>query len=207
MFYNLKIALRNLQRGGIYSAINIAGLAIGITASVLIFLWVHHERSFDRYYPDAGRIYSVLNSMKLGSGDSWIFSSSPYPLVLAISNDIPEVESIAMMYTNMIEGIKVGDEVFSVKSAVRVNKTWFEMFDYKPVDGSFAAFGNHPFSVVLTETEAAKYFGKSRAVGQTITINNADYTVQAVVKDNPSNSSFQYGIMASVDAVLKEDMQ
>jgi ABC-type antimicrobial peptide transport system permease subunit len=206
MFYHFKIILRNLRRNFTYSAINIAGLTIGITVSVLIFLWVHHERSFDRYYPDADRIYSVLNSLKFGTGDPWIFSSSPYPLVLAMGNDIPEVESIAMMYTNMIDGVKVGDEVFSVKSAVRVNKTWFEMFDYKLVDGSFDAFGNHPFSVVLTETEAAKYFGKSKAVGQTISLDNADYTVQAVVKDNPSNSSFQYGLMASVDAVLKEDM-
>ena len=208
MFYHLKIILRNLRRNFTYSAINIAGLAIGITASVLIFLWVHHERSFDRFHPDAERIYRVFNSIDWGESDPFIFESSPYPLALAIDRDIPEVESTSMMYVQMIDGVKVGDEVFSVGlSAVRVNKAWLEVFDYEPVDGSFDAFGNHPFSVVLTETEAAKYFGKSRAVGQTIRIDNADYTVQAVVKDNPSNSSFQYNVLASIDAVLKEDMQ
>ena len=206
MFYHLKFILRNLRRSQIYSAINIAGLAIGITASVLIFVWVYHERSFDRHHPDADRIYRVFNSIQFGDNDPWIFSTSPYPLAMAVDRDIPEVESMAMMYTQTISGIKVNDEVFPGLSAVSVNKTWLEMFDCEPVDGSLDAFGYHPFSVVLTESEAAKYFGKYRAVGQTISIDNADYTVQAVVKDNPSNSSFQYGILASIDVVLKEDM-
>ncbi len=208
MFSNLKTTIRNLRRNFSYSAINIAGLAIGITASVFIFTWVYHERSFDRYHPDSDRIYRVFNSIDFGEGDPWIFTPSPYPLALAIGRDIPEVENTAMMSPQMIEGIKVGDEVFSVGlSGAYVDKTWLEMFDYEPVDGSFDTFGSHPYSVVLTESEATKYFGKSRAVGQTISINNSDYTIQAVVKDNPSNSSFQYNIMASTNMVLKENVQ
>ena len=207
MFYHLKIFLRNMRRNYTYSGINITGLAIGITASVLIFMWVHHERSYNRFYPDADRIYRVYNSVNINEGRTWIYATSPYPLAMAISSDIPEVESTSMMYASEITGVKVGDEVFSVGlSAAHVNKTWLEMFYYKPVDGSFDAFGNHPFSVVLTETEAAKYFGNNRAVGQIVTINNADYMVQAVVKDNPSNSSFRHNILASIDVVLREDM-
>ena len=208
MFYHLKIILRSLRRNFTYSAINIAGLAIGITASVLIFLWVYHERSFDRFYPDADRIYHVMNWSKIGEGDPWIFATSPYPLAMAISKDIPEVESAAMMcssYSSTLGRVKIGDEVFDNPSGVYVSKTWLEMFDYKPVDGSFDAFANHPFSVVLTETEAAKFFGNNRAVGQTITIDKNDYTVQAIVKDNPSNSSFQYNVLISLDAVLNEN--
>ena len=208
MYYHLKIILRNLRRNFTYSAINIAGLPIGITTSVLIFLWVHHERSFNRYHSDVECIYRVFNSSKFGDGDPWINEVSPYPLALAIGRDIPEVESVALMYSQIFNYVRVNDELFSVGvSVVHVNKTWLDMFSYVPVDGSLDAFGNHPFSVVLTEPEAAKYFGKSRAVGQIININNTDYTVQAIVKDNPSNSSFRYNVLASTDVVLRENMQ
>ena len=209
MLYFLKIFLRNMRRNVTYSSINVAGLSIGITASVLIFMWVHHERSYDRHHPDAERVYRVFHKINRDDGlDPWIFGPSPYPLAMAISNDIPEVENTALMFSSMIDGVKIGDEVFSVGlSAAYVNKAWLEVFDYKPVDGSFDAFGNHPFSVVLTETEARKYFGNNRAVGQTVTINNADYTVQAIVKDNPSNSSFQYNVLASIDVVLNENIR
>jgi len=204
MFYHLKIFLRNMRRNYTYSGINITGLAIGITASVLIFMWVHHERNYNRFYPDADRIYRVFNSIKFGDNDPYIFPST-YPLAMAISNNIPEVESAAMMSSSMFNRFRVGDEIFSGLSGVYVNKTWLDMFYYKPVDGSFDAFGNHPHSIVLTETEAAKCFGESRAVGQVITMNDADYTVQAVVKDNPSNSSFKYNVMASINSVLNEN--
>jgi len=213
MYYHLKIILRTMRRNITYSGINIAGLAIGITSSVLIFMWVYHELSFDRHYPGADRIYSIskVTEWKEWWGEKWKNENGDpilsHQLTMTISSNIPEVESIAAISAHMIEGIKIGEEVFPLnKSAVYVNKTWLELFDYKPVDGSFDAFGNHPFSVVLTETEAKKYFGNSRAVGQTVVIEGADYTVQAVVADNPSNSSFQYNVLASIDA-LKNDME
>ena len=75
-----------------------------------------------------------------------------------------------------------------------VDREWLEMFHNRLVEGSFESFSNHPYSVALTESEAKKFFGDSQAVGQIIRIENVDYTVQAVVKDNPSNSIFQYRI-------------
>ena len=206
MFYHFKIFLRNMRRNYTYSGINIAGLSIGIAASVFIFLWVYHERSFDTHYPDTDRIYRITNTNKQGE-DTRIFASVSYPFIWACENQIPEIESTAFFNASPeIEAVTVNHTVFSVQmgDGVFVNKVWLEMFHSQLLDGSFEAYGAHRFSVALTGSAAKKYFGNERAVGQIVRINDADYTVQAVVKDNPSNSSFRYHVMVSTDVMLSE---
>ena len=206
MFYHIKILLRRLRRNVIYSGINIAGLTIGITASVLIFLWVYHERSFDTCYPDNQRIYRIINTSEF-NGQLMTSSVISLPFIQACERDIPEIEDIAIFLSaRSFNAITVNHTLFSVQSldGVFLDRVWLELFHNTVVDGSLDAYGNHPFSVTLTESGAKKYFGDSQPIGQTVRINNADYTVQAVVKDNPTNSSFRYHIMASIDAVLSD---
>ncbi len=204
MFYNLKITIRNLRRNFTYSAINIAGLAIGITASVFIFLWVHHERSFDRYHSDLDRIYRIDSEVKYSEGLVEMIPSSPYQL-LSLVKDFPEVEQAASIvgFGDEINGIKVNDVVFPVaKKAIYLDPEWFDMFDYTLLEGSFTAFKVHPFSIVLTRSEAQKYFGNVSAVGQTVAINGTDHIVQAIIADNPTNSSFQWDALVNIDSYL-----
>ncbi|MCL2098798.1 MAG: ABC transporter permease, partial [Bacteroidales bacterium] len=198
MFYHIKIFLRSLRRNYTYSAINIAGLAIGVTASVLIFLWVHHERSFNRFHPDSNRIYRITNDIAFQGESIGIGEYSSFPFIKVCESEIPEIEDIAFMHVAPFEGVTVNNTLFSVKgNAAYVNRAWLEMFNSQLLYGSFEAFGNHPFSVALTESEAKKYFGDSLAIGQIVSIRDADYMVQAVVKDNPSNSSFRFNVLAS----------
>ena len=200
MFYHLKIFLRSIRRNFTYSSINISGLAIGITASVFIFLWVYHERSFDRFHPDAERIYRITSTGK--SGAKRTLECSPLPLIQGCKTDIPDIETVAIMYNIPFEAILVNNTPFYVKEdAAYVNKAWLEMFHSQIVDGSFEDYGNHPFSVALTESGAKKYFGDTTVIGQIVRINNDDFTVQAVVKDNLINSTYRYNIMATTDAV------
>ncbi|MDR0796900.1 MAG: ABC transporter permease [Tannerella sp.] len=204
----MKIFLRRLRRNFIYSGINIAGLAIGIAASVLIFLWVHHERSFDRHHPEAERIYAVTTTFFHEGREPNVTGQSSLRFIQACKSEIPEIESTAVMYAGSPESIIVNNTVFSVKGYVaQVDRAWLEMFHSQLLYGSFEAFGNHPFSVALTESEVKKYFGNSQATGQTIRIDNTDYMVQAVVKDSPSNSIFRYHIMVSTDAISSEWLQ
>jgi ABC-type antimicrobial peptide transport system permease subunit len=205
--YCFKIILRGLRHNFSYSVINIAGLAIGITASVFIFLWVYNERSYDRHHPDADRIYRIINTADFGTGNPLLNESSPYLLSLAVK-EIPEIESTAVvykggMYGMGIDGITVNNEIFPVRGNIAyVDRAWLEMFDYKLLEGSFVAFGDHPNSVTLSESEAKKYFGNTSAVGQTVGISGVDYLVQAVVRNNPSNSNFQWNIMVSKEPYL-----
>ena len=193
MFYHLKMILRSLRRNFTYSSINIAGLAIGITASVLIFMWVYHERSFDTSYPDSKRIYRIINITKY-EGNTNINSSLHYPFIQACQDEIPEIESIAVLANwTKINAVTVNNTVFSVENYAYVNRKWLEMFHSQILDGSFDTFDANFLSVVLSESESKKYFGNERAVGQVVSIKNNqinvvdNYTVQAVVKDNPSN--------------------
>jgi len=206
MLYHLKIFLRNVRRNFTYSGINIAGLSIGITASVLIFLWVHHERSFDRFYPDAGRIYRIINTNNEQEGEYRTIAYMSLPFIRACENEIPEIETVAINLAGLVEKVKVNNTVFFLKwnDAVTVNRAWLEMFNSGILEGSFDEYDNHPFSVALTESGAKKYFGDSRAIGQIVHIEDNDYTVQAVVKDNPSNSSFRYHLMVSTDVEFSD---
>ena len=209
MLFHIRIFLQTLRRNVTYSAINISGLAIGITASVLIFFWVRHERTFDTHYPDAERIYRIITTIKSPDGDVMaVMPITSLPFIRACENEIPEIENTAFLINAPINAVTINNTVFSVKQGEGgfVNRAWLEMF-HSLLDGSLEAFGAHPFSVALSESEAKKFFGDERAVGKIIRINDADYTVQAVVKDNPSNSSFRFNIMASSDALMEDPNQ
>jgi predicted permease len=209
MLFHIRIFLQTLRRNVTYTTINITGLATGITASVLIFLWVYHERGFDACYPDVKRIYRTINNTE-SFGQNRNFGTTSYPFIQACESEIPEIETVGIFTKNVmyIDRITVNHTLFAVGGdAVRVNRACLEMFHSTVLDGSYEAFGNHPFSIALTESGAKKYFGDSRAVGQIIRIEDTDYTVQAVVKDNPTNSSFRFQIMASIDAVLTDPGQ
>ncbi len=202
----MKIIFRNLRRNLTFSLINITGLVIGITASILIFLWVYNERNYDRYHADADRIYKIVSTLQFEGSDPWVWETTPYPFVKKIKMDIPEVENMAVMFVGEnVDNIKVKDEIFPLNGkATYVDKGWFEIFDYKLVDGSFEAFGDHPFSMALTESEARKLFGTTHVVGQTVSIENSDYMIRAVVRDHPSNSSFSFSYMASFNSLLND---
>ena len=198
-----------MRRNVTYSGINIAGLSIGITASVLIFLWVRHERTFDTCYPDTEQIYRIINTDKqdVGTLERRTSASVSLPFIRACESEIPEIETVAMNLGGLFTTVKVNNNLFSLKpgDALTVNRTWLEMFNGDLLDGSFDEYDNHPFSVALAESAAKRYFGKLSPIGQIVRVNDADYTVQAVVKDNPTNSSFRYQLMFSTGAVFSDE--
>jgi len=170
---------------------------------------VYHERSFDSCYPDTERIYRIINTDKqdVGSLESRTSARVSLPFIRACEIGIPEIETVAINLSGLVKSVKINNDQFFLKpaDAVTVNRDWLEMFNGNLLDGSFDDYDHHPFSVALTETAAKKYFGDLRSIGQIVSINDADYTVQAVVKDNPSNSSFGYHLMISSGAELSNE--
>ena len=173
----------------------------------MIFLWVQNERSFDSYHADAERIYRVTNVIDATSDNPLIWTSSPYPFVTAAGADVPEIEKTAFIATQTVSDMKIGNDIYAIsESSIYAGKSWFEMFDYKLVDGSFEAFGDNPYSVILTESEAQKCFG-GNAVGKVVSIDNKDYTVQAVVRDCPPNAGLRKEIFISAEALLTDPQE
>jgi putative ABC transport system permease protein len=195
----LLTAWRSLRKYFGVSLINIFGLSAGMTAAILIFLWVHNEKSFDSYHPDAGRIYRITAHI---TSAKWTWETTPLSLAQPIRTKVPEVEALTAMEPSYAPAFRLGNELVTEKHCVYVDSAWFTLFHYDFLQGSAADFFRHPFSLILTQTAAKKYFGNKDPIGRTIHVDTLDYRVAAVVKDNRANSSFQFDILIPVDAYL-----
>jgi ABC-type antimicrobial peptide transport system permease subunit len=202
MFTNfIKTSLRAIYRSKLISFINLTGLASGMTAAIFIFLWVQNEVTVDDYQPDNIYRLSYTSNYK---GKSFSSERTTMPLYVALPKDIPEVEKAVIMSPNLFSGItfNINNKLFAEKTSAWVDRNWFNMFAYSFVQGNAASFSKNPYSVVLSESKARKYFGSADAVGQLIKMDTVNYTVAGVVKDNPLNSSFQFDIFLQYDSYL-----
>ena len=201
-----KTALRNLWKNKATSFINLFGLSIGMTAAVFIFLWVQNEMTFDSYHPDKNNIYRITNSIQVSKQEAWVWESSPMLLAEAAIKEIPEVEKTARVVINAWGGpvLSINHKLFSEKTSAWVDKSWFNMFHYDFVAGNATAFGQNPFSIILTESKAKKYFGDANPIGQVIRVDTVNYTVQGVIKDNPVNSSFRFDVLLQMEGRLAD---
>lgn len=206
---HFKHAWRNFWKHRVTGFINIAGLSVGMAAAVLIFIWVHNEMSFDKHEPDAANIFRIKNYLSLDKNTTWVWENSPYQIGDAAKKQLPEVEAVtrikpvnyAPLYFN------INNEFFPEDKAAYVDAEWFNVFKHDFISGNAISFNQHPFSIILTESKAKKYFANQDAVGKTIRIDTNNYQVQAVIKDAPANSSFKFDVfipIASRQADLKQ---
>ena len=204
MFRNLKLTWRILLKNKTTSFLNIAGLSIGMASAVLIFIWVQNERNFDSYHPNVNQIFRVtLNTAKTKS----VKDVAPFPFADKIQEEVPEVEKVTRLTRGYSQTINIKGSLFTQKNFAYVDNKWFDIFHYDFIEGNAASFVQHPFGVVLTKTEAKKYFGNRDAIGQIIRIDTINYEVSGVVSDNPSNSSFQFDMLFSVNALQSNPQQ
>lgn len=199
-----KTALRNFWKNKATGFINLFGLSIGMTAAVFIFLWVQNEISFDNYQPGKENIYRVTNSIQVSNNEAWVWESSPMLLAESAVKEIPEVQKSSRVIINSWGEpvLNVDHKLFTEKTSAYIDKNWFNMFHYDFAAGNAIAFAKDPFSIILTESKAKKYFGDANAVGQIIRVDTINYTVQGVIKDNPINSSFQFDVLMQMDGRL-----
>lgn len=200
----IKIAWRNLVKSKVFSLINIAGLAIGLSSFILIALYVIDETSYDRYNEKADRIYRINTDVRFGGTDLKLTVSSD-PLGATMMKDYPEVEQFARIYnSNGNKLIKKGKEFISEDKVAHVDSTFFDIFTLPALEGDTHTALNEPNTVVITESMAKKYFGTTHAVGNQLETNENGgtlYKVTAVIKDVPVHSHFHFGFFFSMDNV------
>jgi putative ABC transport system permease protein len=196
MFKNyLIVALRNLAKTRLYTTINIVGLAIGLAICVFSNLLVDHERSYDVFFPNSDRIYSVYGIFTANAGIGVRSSSgvqtAAEPLIAA---EVPGVKASSRLLAReylirfedkkFYQGIRFADPDF----------TQIFQFDYLSGDPQLAL--NDPDSLILTESTARKFFGDDTAIGKVISVNNEHVLhVTAVIADIPKNSHFNNNII------------
>ena len=210
---NLKIALRNLWKYKGYTAINIFGLSVGLASCILIFIFVRYQMSFDKDYANEDRIYRVVTSWKYADGNEFTSSGTPLPLPAAFRNDFSQFEKVAAIQQSggiiKVKAEAGKAEVKDSESIFYAEPSFFEIFDYQWLVGNPNQSLTSPYTVVLSEKAANKYFGDWRkAVGNSINLDaNRDFKVTGVIKDNPQNSSFPLEIIFSYASYTNRNMK
>jgi putative ABC transport system permease protein len=210
---HLRIAWRNMKGNRINSFINIAGLATGITCVILIALYVQDERKFDRFYSHASRIYQVNLDANFG-GQQFYTNSTPPPVGAALYHAYPEIKTFTRSISlgNQIVSSDPSSRVqnhFTEKRLFAVDSNYLQVFDYAVREGDPAKCLSMSHSIVITEKMARKYFGDpGTALGKTLSLDQykQPFTVTAVLKDIPEQSSFQFDMLIPVadDPAVKQ---
>src|SRR5687768_12395675 len=198
----LKIAWRNLVRHKVYSTINIAGLAVGIAASLLIFVVVAYEWSYDKFQKNYDRIYRVVTYKKSSSGTEDHNPGIPGPAYEALKTDFPQLEKITPVYalTNtqiIVLGSDANNNVAASKKFIEstnlafTKPEYFDMFNAQWIAGN-AAVLSQPGNIVIDREIAIKYFGDwKKAIGLFLKLDNSILLkVSGVIEKMPDNTDF-----------------
>ncbi len=203
MFKNhLTIAQRIIRRHKGFSFINIAGLSVGLSAALIIGIYVRHEMSFDRHHEKLDRIFRVCVS--LGEEDTLRGAYTVPPMAAAMKDEFPEVEETVRMSLwprNYL--IRTGEEAFLEKGLIFADGSIFQVFTLPVILGDPETALTQPFSIVLAHRTAQKYFGNEDPLGRTLRFEDRrqDYIITAVVEDCPPTSHFQYDMIASLNSM------
>ena len=195
MFKNyLKIAFRIIRKHKGYSLINIIGLSLGMAICILILLWVQHELSYDRFHTNKDYIYRIYQDYHHAGGISQ-YSNVPQPVAPEIQNTIAEVEFVTRFLNDEFT-FRYEDKLFTERFVRYIDPAFFRMFSFSTVKGDPEAAFLDPYSIILTEAMAEKYFGDEDPIGKILTADGeAQMKVTAVIEDVPDNSFLQFNFL------------
>lgn len=207
MFRNyVTVALRNLVKHRLYSAINIVGLAVGLAACVLILVFVRNELSYDRFFTGHERLYQVAITANTPGRQPEKTSMTMLPFARAMKESFPEVEETTRIVRQ--RSVLRRDETQFFELVILADASMFRMFDFPFVAGDRETYLDQPTGIVLSERMARKYFGERSALGQTITIDNQyELVVTGVFKDLPSNTQFDFDIVMPINSVAARNLR
>ncbi len=196
-----KVAIRNITRYKFYSAINLLGMTIGLTACLIILLYIVDELSFDKFHRNAARIYQVGLHAKISGQDILVANTCP-PMGPALIQEVPEVEAMTRIAPYYGEpSIKYEDKVFAENKVFYVDSNFFEFFDFRLLEGDPKSVLKEPNTLVMTEEIARKYFGSESPVGKLVVVDNQNqtYKITGVAANPPTNSHFDFNVLVSAE--------
>ncbi|MBV6644374.1 MAG: ABC transporter permease [Cyclobacteriaceae bacterium] len=208
MFKNyIKISFRNLIKHKGYTFINVAGLAIGLTAFLLINLYITFEKNYDSFFTSYQQLHRLTTDQVvdgvLGVRDAMSF----HPAGRVLLDETPE--TIGYTVTNKISGIifRKGQSVILEEGIVAADSNYFKLFDYKMLSGDPETALQEPNSLVLTESKARSYFGNENPVGKTIQVLSGfrrPFKVTGVIEDVPGNTHYKFDILMSLKSIQEQ---
>lgn len=203
-------SLRHSLKNRSYSLINILGLVVGISSSLIINLWVNDELDMDQFHTKGDRLYLVYRNMVQSSGEINTTRSVPQPLQKVLEEEYPEVEKVAMMSWPFENLFEVGD-LKEYEEGRMVTEDFFELFSYPIIVGNKRDALAKPSNILLSENLAEKYFGMGwrdmdSLIGSRITLDNEEAFQVAGIFENPgSNSSWKFDFLIPATKFIQEN--
>jgi len=189
----VKIALRKIKRHRTHSFINVAGLAVGMSACILILLWVQNELSYDRFHEKANQLYRAIEHERMSNGRTLSYPLFPTGFGPALKNDHQQVLETVRFRRSRGRIVRVGDNSFYEDYFAFADPELLKVFTFPLLQGNPATALSEPSSVVLTEGMAQKYFGEKDPIGQVIRVDGAhEFQVTGVLKTIPHNTQIRF---------------
>ena len=199
MFKNyLKVAIRNLVRYKVYSFLNISGLSIGLASFTIIMMFVQYELSYDRHFRYSEEIYRINTNLNT-TGGSVITAQSPPGWATHLFEDYAEIVNVVRFKPpNQWWKVVYEDKIFYESNWTFADSTVIKMFDVKLKTGDPEHVLSEPYSVIISERMARKYFRDEKSVGKIFRLDNQyDFIVSGVFEEFPSNTHFEFDFLAS----------
>ncbi|MEQ9378249.1 MAG: ABC transporter permease [Imperialibacter sp.] len=195
----MKVGWRSMLRHKLYTIINVGGLTLGLTAFILIFLYIRYELSYDRFYPNADKIYRAYEQEPFNPymGSDY-FAVTPAGLAVALENEYPEVQA-ATSFQTPTTLVGHGEDHY-LEKGLSASPSFFNVFHYEFLQGNPSTALQNPESIVLTESLAYKIFGRKEAMGERLSFGDRDVIVTGVIKDPPTNASIKFSHVTSLAA-------
>ena len=190
-----KVAFRNLNKNRVYAFINILGLALGLTVSILVFMFVKDETSYDKHWSGSERIYRTgIKADMMGQKVNAPVSPSPMSQALRTEfNDVETATRVNVVHQEIL--MRQEQTKVYIQKGASVDSTFFNVFDYEFVHGDPKTALNEPNAIVLTEETAKKLFGDKSAMGGLVNYDNRrDYIVKGIVKAPKGHAHFNYNM-------------
>ena len=203
----LLVTLRTLRKQKLFSIINILGLTIGMTTSVLILMWVQDELSYDNFHKDVGQIYRVYEYQTYSGDGSFHTYSTPGALAPALKESYPEIISSAQfspIWSNVV--FNYNNKLFNEDKGYFAGQDVFEIFKFEFLEGRADGSLTRPHTMVINRSLAERYFGadwqSKNVIGKSIQLSNEwQYEITGVVEDYPSNSIFDFTFMVPFESL------
>jgi len=190
--HSFKSAVRNIKANRLYSVLNILGLAVGLTAGIILLLWSNKEQHFDDFHKKADNIYRLSTSFDV-NGELHSFDAVPGPLSI-MAKDIPDIKSIIRIHEedNQVLSDKDEQKIFDGNKIGYVDSNFLKVFDFKRLEGRSTELLPNVNSIALTKQTALKLFGTIDVIDRPVNFDHHIFTVSAVLEDFPDNSTLNY---------------
>lgn len=204
----LLIALRNIRQSPLYAFINIFSLAIGLASCLVIYMFISDERGFDAFHTKREQIYRLDEVQNFPGTNLQKVALSMPGMGPAIVNEFPEVVNYARFMCRPKQLVVKEEKKFLLSNIATVDSTFLEVFDFEVIAGDRTTALDEPYSMMITEETAGKFFSNSQeAIGNTLNFQGKEYKITGILKNLPENSHMKFDALASMTTLTSENKE